>query len=64
VAAEVLAEADLEEHDGQVLAFEGVDDWRRVGRYSSDVYDVGGRCYCYRNTVRNSRSYGVKTCKP
>ena len=21
-------------------------------------------CYCYRNTVRNSRSYGVKTCKP
>ena len=21
-------------------------------------------CYCHRNTVRNSRSYGVKTCKP
>ena len=21
-------------------------------------------CYCYRNTVRNSRLYGVKTCKP
>ena len=22
-----------------------------------------GYRYCYRNTVRNSRSYGVKTCK-
>ena len=21
-------------------------------------------CYCYHNTVRNSRSYGVKTCTP
>jgi hypothetical protein len=21
-------------------------------------------CYCHRNTVRNSRSHGVKTCKP
>jgi len=25
---------------------------------------IYGDCYCYRNTVRNSRSYGVKTCKP
>jgi len=29
-----------------------------------DHVDNVGLCYCYRNTVRNSRSYGVKTCKP
>ncbi len=28
------------------------------------ISTINGGCYCYRNTVRNSRSYGVKTCKP
>jgi hypothetical protein len=30
---------------------------------SAHIY-LDHRCYCYRNTVRNSCSYGVKTCKP
>ena len=43
VAAEVLSEADLEEDEGAILAVEGVAFRGRVGRHSSDVYDVGGR---------------------
>ncbi len=42
VVAQILAEADLEEDEGAVLAVEGVDFRALVGRHSSGVDDVGG----------------------
>ena len=43
MAAKAHAEANLKEDNIAVLAVEGVDVQRRIGRHSSGVDDVGGR---------------------